>query len=460
MRPFFIFSTAIILAAFLAILPVGAAAPPTIPQTDEAQRLYQDYGDAVYQVQVIDLTSNKKTSIGSGFQFTADGLIATNYHVVAEALQRPASNRIEFLHDKGEKGSLKVLIADAVHDLAIVKMDHPGKTWLTLGTSKLPKGAKLFSLGNPHDIGFTIIEGTFNGLSKESFIDKIHFSGGINPGMSGGPAIGHNGAVAGINVATAGNQISFLVPVEPLQQLLEEYHRHPPGYDFISHADTHIQEQLLASQEHSIRALLDKKWENVPFGPVMVPGRIHDVLKCWGGANHKEKDPYQNYYSMCSSQDRMFLDSDFDTSIILYRYNYIVGKDNLNLVRFYNFYQGQFSVPGTDFQNAKEGDVSNFDCNSRFVDLAGFRWKASFCVRQYKKYPAVFDMHLYMAMVGAGKKGFIASLMAQGVSKQNALALAQRFMSEIKPRPAEAAAATKPLPPPPKKKGGPRETHP
>jgi len=406
------------------------------PATDEAERLYKAYGDAVYQVQVIDLASDKKTSIGSGFQISKDGLIATNYHVVAEALQRSAGNRMEFLHDKGERGTLKILIADVVHDLAIVKMDKPGKTWLSLGTSKLPKGTKLFSLGNPHDIGFTIIEGTFNGLSKESFIDQIHFSGSLNPGMSGGPAIGHNGAVAGINVATSGNQISFLIPVEPLHRLVKEYSAQPAD-DFFSHLDAHIQQQLLASQDRNIGAMLKNKWDSVPFGPLMVPGRIHNVLKCWGGISHKEKDPFKSYFSMCSSQDRMFLDEGFDTSLISYRFNYITGKDTFNLQRFYNFYQGQFAAfPGEEFGNAREDNVTNFDCNSRFVDIAGHRWKSSFCARQYKKYPKIFDMHFTMAMVGAGKTGFIATMTVQGVSKDNALALAQKFMSEIK-KPAE-----------------------
>ena len=426
----YIFIVISILILTTGLLSRSAAATPA---PDEAQRLYQAYGDAVYQVQVVDLTSNKKTSIGSGFQFSKDGLIATNSHVVADALQRPGNNRIEFLHDKGETGSLKVLVADVVHDLAIVRMDKPGKTWLMLGSSKLPKGTKLFSLGNPHDIGFTIIEGTFNGLSKDSFVDNIHFSGALNPGMSGGPAIGHDGAVVGINVATAGNNIGFLVPVEPLHQLLDRYLNLPKGYNFVAHADSHIQEQLLANQDRNVNVLLNKKWESVPFGPVMVPGHINDILKCWGGTSHKEKDPYENYFSTCSSQDRMFLDNEFDTGVLLYRYNYIVGKDKLNLARFFNFYQGQFSVPGGDFQNAKEGDVTNFDCNSRFVDIAGFRWKSNFCIRQYKNYPAIFDMHLYMAMVGAGKKGLIVTLAAQGVSKQNALALGRRFMNEIKP---------------------------
>ncbi len=69
------------------VLPATAKKmpPAAVPITDEAQRVYGAYGDAIYQVQTIDLTSGKKSSIGSGFQFTADGLVATNYHVVASA---------------------------------------------------------------------------------------------------------------------------------------------------------------------------------------------------------------------------------------------------------------------------------------------------------------------------------------------------------------------------------------
>ena len=435
MRYFFLCLAVVMLST----APTPSAALAAKPAKDEAERLYQAYGDSVYQVQVIDLASNKKTSIGSGFQFNKDGMIATNYHVVAEAIQRPDSNRIEFLDDKGEKGHLKVLMADVVNDLAIVKMDVPGKNYLSLGSSKLPKGTSLFSLGNPHDIGFTIIEGTYNGLSKESFVDKIHFSGSLNPGMSGGPAISHDGNVIGINVATSGNQISFLVPVEPLYALIENYQHQPADYDFLKHSNEYIQDQLLKSQDNNFLPLLKKKWEIVPFGPVTVPGRIHNVLKCWGGINHKEKDPYQYFFSTCSSQDRIFLDEDFDTGIILYRYDYITGKDSLNLLRFYNFYEQRFSSPNGDYENAKEGDVTNFDCNSRFVDIAGMRWKSNFCVRQYKKYPAIFDMHLYMALVDIGKKGFTLTWAVQGVSKENAIALAQKFMSEIKPYKKEAS---------------------
>jgi hypothetical protein len=78
--------------------------------------------------------------------------------------------------------------------------------------------------------------------------------------------------------------------------------------------------------------------------------------------------------------------------------------------------------------------VTNYECKDSFVDLAGARWKASFCVRQYKKYPKLYDMNLYMALLGGRKQGMMITGIAQGISKDNALKLAGRLMNEIKPR--------------------------
>ena len=430
-----------------AATPVAAPAKPA-EITDEAQRIWQKYGDAIYQVQVIDLASDKKNSIGSGFQFTKEGMMATNYHVVAEAVQRNESNRLEYLDDKGHRGSLKVLVADVGHDLAIVQIDPPGPAFVELGKSDLPRGTRLFSLGNPHDISFTIIEGTHNGVNRESFIDKIHFSGSLNPGMSGGPVLGHDGKVVGVNVSTAGNSISFLVPVEPLKQLVNELAAQKPGYDFIANASQYIENQLLETQQRVIGKLLADKWETVAFGPFMVPGRINNAFKCWGDTmkDENDKQPYERYSrSTCQNQDRLFLDGNFDTGIFMYRYDYLTAHKRLSLPRFYSYYESQYSMP-LGLGDAEEENVTNYDCSDSFIDLVGHRWKSSFCVRQYKKYPKLYDMQLYLALVGGERQGFMMTQIAEGVSKENALKLAQKFMAEIAARP-EPSGGGKPTSP-------------
>ena len=55
-------------------------------------------------------------------------------------------------------------------------------------------------MGNPHDLGMSIVEGTYNGLLEKSLYRKIHFSGALNGGMSGGPALSRSsGKLVGLN---------------------------------------------------------------------------------------------------------------------------------------------------------------------------------------------------------------------------------------------------------------------
>ena len=86
--------------------------------------------------------------------------------------------------------------------------------------------------------------------------------------------------------------------------------------------------------------------------------------------------------------------------------------------------------------------MTDFECETRFVDLARRRWKTSFCVRRYRQYPDIWDMWLFMAMVGGDREGVLVSLNAEGVSRDSARALARRFMREMK------------VPPPAREGGG------
>lgn len=425
------------------------AAPAPQPMDDEAQRIYRRFGNALYQIQVIDLVTEKKTAIGSGFQFNKDGMIATNYHVVADAIQQPDANRLEFVHDTHGTGRLKILTADVRYDLAILQLETPNPDYVELGQSDLQKGTKLFSLGNPHDIGFTIVEGTYNGVSRESFIDKIHFSGAVNPGMSGGPVLGHDGKVVGVNVMTAGNQIGFLVPVEPLRQLVVDYMAEDENFDFVKTAQSRIQAQLLEAQGKALNRMQDKEWDSVPFDSMMVPGRIDPAFKCWGSQRHTEKSPYTHHRTTCATEDSIFLDEGFATGGYSYSYDILRAGKGFGSLRFYNVYEQAYTSPLDPFfyMNAQEEKhVTNFDCNSQFIDIEDQRWKASFCVRRYKKYPLLHDIQLYMAQLGQSRKGMIVTFAAQGVARDDGLAMTRRFIAGLKPKPPTAPDAPPTVP--------------
>lgn len=185
--------------AVLALLFVMGGAKAS----DDAVGVYAAFQESVFQVRIIELASGSQASLGTGFIIADGTLLATNYHVVSSKIFEPEKYRIEIEKDD-TPWVLDVVAVDAVHDLAllaIAKNADAAETVEPMGVfgrpfildSGLPeKGETLYSLGNPHDIGMTVVEGNFNGLVEHRFVEQIHFSGAINPGMSGGPVVNKN----------------------------------------------------------------------------------------------------------------------------------------------------------------------------------------------------------------------------------------------------------------------------
>ena len=119
-----------------------------------------------------------------------------------------------------------IVHVDVVHDLAILSTEIKATDFLTLATQEPAKGDRVYSIGYPYDLGVTVVPGTYNGLIPHSASPRVHFTGSLNPGMSGGPAFNGDDEVIGVNVATSGNQVSFLVPVHNLHDLVTEQQPH------------------------------------------------------------------------------------------------------------------------------------------------------------------------------------------------------------------------------------------
>ena len=163
-----------------------------LAEDSAAKALFDAVQDRVYQVRVIDVASGDKYSIGSGFLVSDTGYIATNFHVVSSFVHEPEKYRLEYVRHDGAVGPLRLMATDVIHDLALVFSGDAPATFLPLATGPVANGDRIYSMGNPHDLGMTIIEGTYNGLVENSRYKKILFSGSLNPGMSGGPALNIN----------------------------------------------------------------------------------------------------------------------------------------------------------------------------------------------------------------------------------------------------------------------------
>jgi serine protease Do len=393
---------------------------------NQAEQLFNTLKPALYQIRLIEQASGNKSSIGSGFQIDANGVIATNYHVISGMVQHANKYKLEYLDKQGNKASLQILDVDVINDLALVKRSDNTDNYFALASQPPKQGEKIFSLGNPHDLGMIVVPGTYNGLKDRSFYERIHFTGSVNPGMSGGPTVNEKGEVIGVNVATAGNQIGFLVPLNKLDALYQRYKLRGTPVDNLKHR---IGEQLHANQQRLLDQVLKAQWQLTKLGSAKVPGEITPFIRCWGRSNSDKVDAkFLSASSSCAMSEQVYLSNQFRSGNIGMEYEWL-KTDELNSYQFYNMYEKSMAGMGADNMAAKD-DVTEFKCSHDLVaiDKGATHAKAVICSRAYKEYPGLFDVAFISASYDKDRQGLISHFTLSGVEKGLALQFAEKFM--------------------------------
>ena len=140
---------------------------------------------------------------GSGFIFSDDGYILTNYHVVSGATSITVST-----YD-GTNYDAKLIGFDESNDVAVLKIEAEGLTPVVIGDSdKLNVGDEVVAIGNPlGELTFSETSGIISALDREVTIsrgttmDLIQTDCAINSGNSGGALFNMHGEVIGITNA-------------------------------------------------------------------------------------------------------------------------------------------------------------------------------------------------------------------------------------------------------------------
>ncbi len=407
-------------------------------ENNSARTLFANNKAGILQIRIIDITSGSKSAIGSGFVVNDSGLVATNYHVVQMAASKPEQYRIEYLSASGAAGSLNLVDVDVINDLALVQvssqLSNQSKSQiaavLPLAAAEPAIGVPVYALGNPLDLGLTVVPGTYNGINQTSYHPRVHFTGSLNSGMSGGPTLNQAGEVVGINVSTAGNQVSFLVPVTALQHLIAEYQLRGQSLDNMA---LRIGQQLLADQEKKFAQMLSLDWPTIALGEATVVNELSPFFRCWGGSNSSsEKAQLLSADRTCRSEDNIYLNEKFSSGVIEHQFFWLeAGK--LNPLQFYTYYKRLFG----DFaagNKAREKDVGDYQCDTEFVAVNRLetqpqrKTKAVFCARAYKDYPQLYDVVFLQGTVDDARAAFISHFTLAGVSRDNAKAYARKFM--------------------------------
>ncbi|MGW8393439.1 S1 family peptidase [Pseudoduganella sp. HUAS MS19] len=402
-----------------------AIALPTPSST--AQKLYSAAKADLLQVRSLLKTGRTQSSVGSGFLVGTSNLVLTNYHVVSQFALDPDTYTGEWVDTAGQRGNIELLAVDVLHDLAVVRVNRYGTGYFKLGDKPvaLTQGQYLYSLGNPLDLGFAISEGSFNGVIARSFYEQLMFTGPINAGMSGGPSVTVDGAVAGVNVSKRldGELVSFLVPARYAQELLKKVDPEAkPPKDFTAI----VAQQLLAHQKAMVDQLLAKPLSAKAMGPYSVPVRESEQMRCWGRSN--DRDSFSVEVTNCQMESSLFVSGSLQTGQVQIQHQYMKST-GLDEMRFAVLSSNSFK--NENFGSHKDKRLTGPMCTEQFVKNSTLPMRAVMCVRAYRKFEGLYDFALLTSSTDEGKMNLQSRLDARGVSYENGLRASRAFLESL-----------------------------
>lgn len=411
------------------ILLAGLFVPPAAAM--DSKKIYQLNEERVFQVRVLNRETGKKSSIGSGFIVGDGSQVATNYHVIGQVILEPELFYISFIGKDGQEGELKLLGLDVARDLALLGADRPIGEPIKMSPLP-PRGAPIFAMGNPLDLGLSIAVGTNGGILNQTDDSRILFSGSLNPGMSGGPTFNEQGEAIGINVATARNAISFIVPSRFLNDLIDQ--SSVGAFDSEEDLKLEVARQVLAYENSYLKQLLAGDWPHLDLRKFKLPGVISPTVRCWdNSAKLSTIARYTRYQIRCANKNHVYLDEDNKfVGELVYEYFWL-ESDDLNAIQFYNLYQ---NLNKDQIESKVNRDlVSNFRCKTWFVEVSSQELKSSICRREYVEYEGMSDVLFTAALTGYKNQGFLVTLIMTGVDYKSTLPLIQRFLEHTEWKP-------------------------
>jgi serine protease Do len=432
----------------------GAAAAPQAPASAplslSARKVYEQARSQLLQIRTVLKGRASQTSVGSGFLVSREGHIITNFHVVAEAALKPERHDLVYVTADGREAPLAILQLDVLHDLALLKAADvepaaaapsasapaasPLKTPAPAARSfdalafrpqaqRLAQGERIYSLGNPLDVGFAVTEGTYNGLVKRSFYPQIFFGGALSGGMSGGPALDEAGQVIGINVARRvdGEQVSFLVPASFAVALLARGRDAAPikaaAYGIVT-------DQLMLHQAALADRFIRQGWKTATHPRYRVPVPSDEFMRCWGSSEPSRTGGLDLERSDCVMDTRIFV-GDYTTGSIGVRHESYDGT-KLGTLRFASRYSASFRNEG--FTRLRSEHQTKPQCHEDFIDRDGLPLRAVVCLRAYKKLPGLYDLAVLVATLDQTQAGVQGRFDAQGLSFANTQKLAKFYL--------------------------------
>lgn len=217
-----------------------------VTEVMQVERQYSNYNDPIFEYFFGRRNSQTEEyqveNLGSGFIISPDGYILTNHHVAGNA------SKIVITMTDGKKYNAKIIGADMVTDVCLLKIDAENLPYVKLGNSDdILVGEWVLAFGNPFGlferntkptvtvgivsnncVSFIQPDKPYNRIYK----NMIQTDAAISSGNSGGPLVNALGEVIGMNTiiwSTAQSSegagsigIGFAIPINRVKRVIDK----------------------------------------------------------------------------------------------------------------------------------------------------------------------------------------------------------------------------------------------
>lgn len=387
--------------------------------------------DLVYQIKTATDASAPKATYGSGFVVEADGLLATNFHVVSTALHEPKKYNL-YLVDGPTITPAEVVAFDVVNDLALVKVQKAFPGVVKFAKKNPEAGAKVYSIGLPEDLNKSVIEGNFNGLMRHGPYERLQLSMPLNAGMSGGPMLNSQGEIIGVNVSIRidSQNLAFGIPAHAVEALLQK-ERHGYGDpDAKEDFDDEVRDQLDLVQEQ-LTTLLVKGSQPIGLGPWQV-AKPTEGVKCWRDTDTGTKDLSVQTTENCYLPGTSPVRPDHDTGTFRIKYS-SVSSTKLNDWQFVGLLNESLQQSSFAMADYVERFTTRFSCSE--MDLLNAHQvplRVHYCVSAYVRYSEIYNMEVEVVTLGKEQSALIVSASLLGFSSRSLTDITKKLVNSVK----------------------------
>jgi len=400
-----------------------------LPLSDTARVRLDAARDSIVQIRGFYRDANTSAFHGSGFAVGTDGFIVTNYHVVSEAVLYPRSYRLEYVTSDGRTGKLQVYAVDVRNDLAAVRAEDLMLPPLRLRTQIPRQGARAYSIGFPLNLGLTITEGVANGLVNTAFDQRIHYTGAINSGMSGGPALDSAGGVYGVNVSVISSRqlVGFVVPARHIEPLLERARAPLEGSLSARQARDMLTQQALVHESSVLEPGPPDTSTQTVYG-YRLPTRVGPTFECSTNGDSAARGRIQVETIGCSARAGVLLQMDLEVGNIQFQHRVL----RANSLRPLQFTTQVNEVVNRYQRSGSSRHVAPYACRDALVSLDGFDARVTTCARQYRLFAGLYDIAVVVTSINSTEHALVSQLDLRGVGYEPGMQFVRRYLGAMR----------------------------